>query len=303
MSSDWFLTDKDMKEKPAKRKSTGKRFSSPVPTTCMARLLEDTDLTEEGYPKNNLYCSNIGDPEWSLSENILAFWRPTHRKKNIFSQIYMEQSTVKHQIIQDFWFDTGVLHPRHTGILKYSSGEEVEVFEEIKAYLPDYGLKGKIDLILPDEEYLKALGAKKPPALDELPERKGWRVGDIKECSEHVYKTIQDHLPEKYRTQVSIYHHWAVLEGIQEEGDPAFFYYMNRNNPRQFKWVSYTPEPELVQRAFKKADIFWEHIRNKTHPEIDDFEDYCLKSIEMQPSRKWNPLSGIETVEVVDFQI
>lgn len=288
--SDWFLKEGDMGEAP-KKKSTGTRFSSPLPTTCMTRILDEVEIFEDNYPKNNLYCSNIGDPDWDLGTEILAFWRPSQRKKDLFGQMYMEQSSLKHQLIQNHWHETGLMHPLHT---KENEEGEKE-FKEVKAYIPEYGLKGKIDLILPNPSFLKELGAKTAP--EKRPEQKGWTVGDIKECSSHVYKTIHEHIPPKYRTQVSLYHYWAVDQGIMDQEDECFFYYLNRDNPRTYKWVPYKSEEDLVTKAFHRANKFWEHIRNRTHPEIKDFEKHCEESIELQPDRRWNPLSGIESKE------
>lgn len=274
---DWFICPTTIKEvKPQKPK----RYISPVPTTGMSRILENVNLKEERWAKNNLYCSQIGDPYWDMGESIVQFWRPYSQKKNIYSQIYMEQSTIKHAIIQEFWHATGLLHPLH--------GQDE--FKEIKVRLESHGLSGKIDLVLPDQVYLKDLGSTKPKGLKQT----GWSVGDIKECSSKVYSSIQTNIPDKYRTQVSLYHYWGVKEGITTKKDKSFFYYLNRDNPRQFKWVQYEPEQDLVDAALKKADLFWQHIRNRTHPTKKDFAEFCEESIKQQPDREWNPLAEIK---------
>jgi hypothetical protein len=274
MSDDWFLPTEELK--PVK----GTRYTPPVPTTAMTRILESVEIVEECWAKNNLYASNIGCESWDLSAALDAFWAPQEKKKNIFSEIYMKQSSTKHEIIQEFWYSTGLLHPLHEG---------EKGFQEVKAKLPKLGISGKLDLILPDVKFLKDLGATKSKNI----KRTGWAITDIKECSSRVYKNIHENLKQKYRGQLCCYHKWGVDNEVIEDEDDCYFYYMNRDNPRQFKMVSYAPEKWLMEKIEDRCKLFWEYVQERKHPNKEDYKEHCESQIEKQKDRDWNPLAEI----------
>lgn len=275
-ANDWFVEP----EKEPRRKA----YKGAVSTAGIKRLMKNVDEFENNWPKNNLYASSIGDPNWSLGENLIDFWLPPRKKADIFKELYCQQSNVKHKIWQHWWFKSGLTHPLH-GKRK---------FEEVRMKIPEWGISGRIDLILPDEAYLSNLVATKPK--DDV-ERKSWVVGDIKETGSRNYKEAQDFLSEKYRTQLTLYHKWAVFNGISKKDDPTFFFYLERDNPTNFKWITYEPEEELLEKVEKRANTFWKHVQDRTHPEIEDFSDFCGKAIKSQPERDWNPLAKVGQVQ------
>lgn len=275
--SKWFLKEEDLK--PKKKERVTDPDEKLVSTTALTRILAMSDLYEEGRIKNGLYCSSIGcDQYFDMTKEILDYWSPKEPKKREYSkEQWTEQSNVKHLLIQEHLHSAKVLHR-----ICDSEGK----FKEPRAEFTSHGITGKIDLILPNPEYLSALGAKTPK---KLPKIEYWFASDIKETDSGRIKGIGSRLSQSYRTQLSLYCDWFHrTHGGHEK--KAGFWYLNRDNPKQFKLIGFEKDQNLIELSKKRAGIFWEHINNKTLPndDSDSAKEIIEKMIEENdPQRIW----------------
>lgn len=279
-----------------KRTKSSSKCSKLVPRSVLTRHLESAEIYEEKRVKNNLWAGSIGDERWDLQEALLDFWAPVSTAKiDYFGQMYMRQSSVKHEITQKFLQNVGLTHSIHDVTIN----GEVD-FKEPRIYFEKYGISGKIDLVLPNPEYIKyndpnnlaKESAKEPKKRAEVEKVKYWMAVDIKETDSQRYVDICENWSEKYRTQVSLYAQWLFDEGIGHENQ-AGFWYLNRNSPKVFDLLDYKKEESLIKKAFEKAEKFWEHVQNKTFPNFEGGLEYIEEKIEMQPDREWNVLANV----------
>lgn len=281
--SKWF-EPQSKKTKETKEKDLCTRA---VPTTALVRICESAKLTETSYGKNNLYASNIGDPDLDLHQELVDFWTPQALEPRVFSkELYCEQSNVKHSIWQEFLHSAGVTHS-----LCNNQGK----FQEPRCLFEEYGISGRIDLILPDSAYLKALGAKTPK--DKFPKIEHWLAADIKETDEKRQKEAHPEiLSEKYLTQISLYIKWLYDKGIGHKTKGAFLY-LNRNMPLTPKYFEVTIREDLIEKAFKKADCFWQWVRSRKLPKVENATEWIEEQIALQPKRQWNKLAEIAPIK------
>ena len=279
----WFINPADVKvskskEKSPRRKDIDKKLLS---TAAIAGVYVKSNLIRKAYPKKGLYCSTIGcDKYYSLKEELLDFWAPQETKREYHSDIYMNQSSVKHEIVQDHWHSTGILHPKHTN----DEGN----FKEIRCEFPEYGLSGKIDLILPDPEFINNF---RKDAKEN--ERKYWLATDIKETDTEQYWGIGSRLSQKYRTQLSLYIKWSY-ENLDAHETEGAFLYLDRDKPRKYKLIGYTKEEKLIQLAFDRSKDFWYHVNERKIPDFDGASEFISQQIELQKDRKWPILANLK---------
>ena len=278
--SKWFLTEDQLKPKKKDKKA---RVVDPdkklVTTKGIERILDMSTLTEPGRIKSGLFCSSIAcDEYFDMRQEILDYFSPAEpRTRRYLKDMYTRQSNTKHSIIQDHLHSAGVLHPICT--------DENGDFKEPRAEFPELGLSGKIDLVLPHEGYLTALGAKTPK---ELPKISEYIVVDIKETSTANYVGIGQRLSQAYRGQLSLYS--KFFEDNYGGPKRSAFLYLDRGDPKKFKYFEYTPEPKLLDIVDARAKTFWQHVNEKTLPEGDPGEnkEVIEKLIELnEPDRKW----------------
>jgi len=222
----------------------------------------------------------------NLREEIINYWACPDTIDPYPKSSYMKQSSVKHKILQDFFHRAGVTFC------------EDDEHREHKIVCEDYGIAGKIDLIV-NFNKLKALGAK--TQKEYKPEEKiRWIIGEIKETGSNNYKKwkVASDLSEEYRSQGSIYSYYMDKKGLISFEEEIMYILLCRDDPNKFKTIFYKPDMALVNAAFQTADTFWEHIRNRTVPgkPIQGFKDFTEECIETQKDRKWNHLSGVKKV-------
>jgi len=271
------------------------KYKPPISNEALKRLLKSGKVPQERWAKNNLYASGIGDDTyWNLNEALFEFWTPETVYLDPFSRVYMEQSTIKHSIHQEHWFAAGLTHPLHSFEGK---------FKEIRAKFPEYGIVGKIDIILPNVEYLKILGAK-PPDKKSKKQKKikelkidHYTVVDIKELDKDRFDELPKSVSKSYVTQISLYYKWVVEQGICPVKSKPALLYLDRNKPDRMKWVEITPNQKCLDDAFNRADEFWDYVRKRKFKQ--DGSNFALDSdwiesrILEQPDREWNPLAEI----------
>jgi len=275
----WFVKPEDL-DVPKRAKRTVDPDKKLVPTSRIKQIVAKSEIYKKPRYKNGLYCSNIGcDKYYSVKDELINFWSYDAEKREYHKDVYTEQSNIKHKIVQEHWFSAGILH----------SGHDVNgKFDEIRCYYPEYGLSGRMDLVLPDPNYLDAFGLSKDP----MPDREYWMVTDIKETDTKQYVGVGQNLSQKYRTQNSLYIQWAH-ENLDAHPTQGAFYYLDRDNPRKYKLIGYEKEQDLIDLAFNRCEEFWEYVNKKEIPEFDGSEEFIAQCIEEQVERNWPTLSGV----------
>lgn len=301
----WFSSSQPL------NKETRKRTRQPITAAEIKRVLELGERWEAPYPQRYLGMGSILELEcpFIMLEKIYQYWAPQPRVFDYYSCSYLDQGTLKGDLLQQFLFKAGVT---------YCNTTTSDKFVERPVILEDYGLKGRIDGIL-DFNKVKAFGSTKGP--QEVPEdaKDRWVIMEAKETGDRNYSKwiFPEDLPEKYRCQASLYAHTLPQyeDKLVSFEDEVMFLIMNRESPRSIKTIFYKPEKDLVDRALKVSSEFWEHIRSRTKPEVTDkqldpqrpekeqlefikelpkdWDKFISNSIELHSNRNWVPASGL----------
>ena len=158
-----------------------KKTRQPITAAEFKRVLETTDRIEAPYPQRYLGMGSIIDLEDKavMLQKVLEYWEPAARIFDYYSCSYLDQGTLKGDLLQDFLFKAGVTYCNTTGATK---------FKESQVILEEHGLKGYMDGVL-DFHKMKALGhSKGPQPLKEDQETK-WVIMEAKETGDRNYSS------------------------------------------------------------------------------------------------------------------
>ena len=278
-----------------------------VPSAVLDRHLAKSKVYEQPWVKNRLYASSVCcDTYFDMTKELFQFWsKPAPEKQEYISQVRREQGNTKHKHLQEHWHSTGLTHEICT-----TNGE----FKEPYCIFPEYAISGKIDLIIPDPKYLKALDKEQKLSegeLDKLKERAKidyWMVCDIKETETQYYFGASEKLRQSYRGQLSLYIKWfhETHDGHEKLGS---FWYQNRDTPKKHKLFEFERDDNLIQLAFDRGKEYIQHLNDRTFPnnefsktwiedQIESWQEYetvnkgFILSGE-QKQRKWPEYSNV----------
>jgi hypothetical protein len=259
--------------------------TSKIKGTFIERCLNLKNPVEKKWDMNNLYVGSIGElykPE-AMYDTILKFWDAGSEELTYSSEVYMGSGRISGERIATRLHNAGLTE------------SDADKYKERKVFSEEYGWSGRIDLIL-DVNKIMYYGKKTLPA--KKPTEKDFKVFEVKETGSQNYTKWNEfhHLPIKYRTQLTIYLYETKKHGVIDS-DEGYFLILSRDNPKSFRVLDYKLEQNLLDEAKKNADIFWEHIRNKSVPDgfkpiSAEFIDESLEKGRIS-GRNWNPLSGL----------
>lgn len=269
-----------------KRKAS---FKSPVPTTCLNRILDMTPYYEEGREMRGMYASQlVWDRYTSLGDVLQQYWSPPGPSpRSWWTKSIVDQGNLFHDFIQHGMWKAGVLHPLH-------NGEDVEgnpEFQEVRANCPYYNVRGRIDMISVSPAILKAVGAKTPKEVKKV---ENWTCGDVKTVWAKTYDEIEDiDSPclaakiDKYKAQITFYFDYLVKQGLVDKDSTPYFLFVSRDDIRKQKYVEYKPEERIRDLIQTNITEFWGHVVNRTHPEIPNFDKVIDLYVKEQPDREF----------------
>lgn len=220
---------------------------------------------------------DVEDPE-QLRARLIEFWQP----KEVHMSLNHEWYTKIGSALGDSYARR--LHDIE-GMTYCQEDDHVEY------YINDTsrGIAGKVDVIL-DFNKIQALGIKTPKELKEGEVKEVleplWVPNECKSTGSNRYKMWQtfSDLPDNYQNQLSLYCYYLFEDGIIKKKE-GFFTLICRDDLRiKALWGEY--RKDLVDRSFKCARLFWEHIQQRDFPEVKNHHTFTKDWVEDQIAKQ-----------------
>lgn len=278
--TNWFQPAVPVKPPPKKRQ--------PLPAAVIERCCDLYTFEEEVKPQKFLYVSQlarISDIE-EMKRALISFWLPVPGTKDYTGKLFTEVG----KLIEDIYVSQLV----KAGVAKCTSEECIDPKEQHSLRLLDLGVSGRIDAIV-DFNKAVELGAKTVKEREEdAPDTPAlWVVNEVKSTGSEKYKywTEFEKLSIDYLSQFSFYCHFAHLQGLISKRE-GFFTIINRDR-MEHRTLWGEPVNALVEKGIENAKTFWQHVRNRTIPNMDNAGTWIAYQIKEQPDRDWNELAEI----------